>query len=434
MKRGRAGERPAYFIYLSDEGSFEQNIGVRVSGGSSRERILKSFSLYSREAYSESRVFEKNIFENVQSEKLAIRGGFANSICQMLVPDRNFGTQQMKRVSVFLNGEFWYNSNIVEKYDARYFYEHYGVDPDNVVIMKDQELDEGIKSDELLLNEIYDYISSHDLSDSEAYAGFTDMVDIQSYIDYMCFNIYIDNMDFMEIKNSVWWRSRGVTSKPYEDGKWRFLLYDLDAMEWADAHMWGVESQAEKNSFVLTPRYTRNQAINQQPLFAALKVNPEFVKQFAVTFMDLVNTNFQYENVQAVLDDYGRNIDHYHSGNGGTQAIEYYEEFFMSRASHIVPYMAEEFSLTGTLETLQLGTNDNEAGYIRLNTITPDLSAGDWSGQYYTDFPITVTAVAKEGYVFKGWRGSVDSPEESLEVKLSTGGTSLYAVFEKEIP
>ncbi len=431
-QRGLEWEKTAYFSYLSQDMSFSQNVGLRISGGSSRNRALKAFSLYAREEYSGNSVFNEMIFPDVQSKRLSIRGGYANSFCQMLVPDRSFGIQNNQRVAVFLNGEFWYNANILEKYDDQYLSEHYGVNPSNVVIVEKGMLSEGKEDDEQLLSEIYTYLNENDLSDSEAYAGFEEIVDLQSYIDYMCFNIYIDNMDFTESKNSVWWRSREKTFTPYEDGKWRFLLYDLDAMEWGDASMWGLKKQAQKNSFSLIPRYTGNQAINRQPIYMALKKNPEFAKQFVLTFMDMVNKNFRYENVLAVLDAYGRDTEHYLSGNGGTRKASYYEEFFKDRASYIVPYMAKEFGLSGTLETLTLRQNDPAGGTLLLNTIQPDLSDGQWSGQYYTDYPVTVTAVPADGYRFVGWEGAVSALEPEVQVTLAKGGAQLYAIFEKE--
>ena len=425
-KRGRAWERPAHFMYFSQNTSFEQEIGIRISGASSRESILKRFSLYARDVYSGTEYFNTNIFENVQSKKLVIRPGYANAVCQMLVPDRSIGIQQAQQVHVFLNGEFWYNASIMEKYDDQYFFVHYGVNPNNIVVMKNGELEEGDTGDELLINEIYDYLNSHDLEDSKGYAEFGEIVDIQSYIDYMCFNIYVDNLDFTETKNSVWWRSREITTKPYEDGKWRFLPYDLDAMEWDDAAIWGLQKQYEKNSFSLMPRYTDGQAINKLQIYMALKENPEFVKRFVHTFMDMVNVNFRYDNVKKVLDAYGRTPER--------NSIAYYEDFFAARADYIVSYMAEEFSLSGALETLTLEVNDTNGGSIYVNTTKPNLSDGIWSGQYYSDFPITVTAVAEDGYVFKGWRGSVNSGEATLEINLEEGGTSLYAVFENDAP
>lgn len=430
-QRGREWERTAHLFYLSEDLSFSQEVGLRVAGGSSRARALKAFSLYAREEYSGKGLFNETIFPDIQSKRISIRGGYANAICQMLVPDRSFGVQNNQRVAVFLNGEFWYHANILEKYDEQYFYAHYGVDPSNVVIVEKGLLGEGQEGDEKLLSEIYTYLKANDISDSEAYAGFGEIVDLQSYIDYMCFNIYIDNMDFTESKNSVWWRSREKTFNPYEDGKWRFLLYDLDAMEWGDASMWGLERQAQKNSFSLMPRYTNGVPINQQTIYAALIKNPEFKKQFVLTFMDMVNTNFQYEKVLAVLDAYGRNTEGYLSGNGGTRKSSYYEEFFKERASYIVPFMAEEFGLSGTLETLTLQQNDLAGGTLLLNTVQPDMTDGQWSGQYYTDHPVTVTAVPAAGYRFVGWEGAVHSDDQQVQVKLTKGGTQLNAVFEK---
>lgn len=429
-QRGRGWEKPAHFTYLLQGNAYEQDIGLRIAGASSRRNSLKPFSLYARNAYSGTDTFAMTIFEDIRSEKLSIRGGYANSICQRLASDRALGTQQMQRVSVFLNGEFWYNANILEKYDARYFREHYGISPGNVVLMKHGALEEGVPGDELLIGEIYACLDSRDMAQSEGYSRFGEIVDIQSYIDYMCFNIYIDNLDFTETKNAVWWRSRETTSRPYEDGKWRFLLYDLDAMGWDDAHHWGLKEQYEKNSFSLIPRHTDGQVINQQRIYAALKENPEFVKQFVLTFMDMTNHNFRPENVKKVLDTYGRNIDNYRDG----KSPEYFEEFFAFRPDYIVPYMAGEFDLSGTLETLSLEVNDAGGGHIQVNTIVPDLSSGVWTGRYYTDFPVTVTAVAEDGYVFRGWQGASVSTEASLEMKLKEGGTSLYAVFEKIAP
>lgn len=431
LQRGREWEISANVSYLSAEKSFSQQVGLRVSGGSSRSRALKAFSLYAREEYSGAGLFDQQIIPGVESKRLAIRGGYANSICQMLVPDRSVGFQRTQRVAVFLNGEFWYNANILEKYDEQYFYQHYGVNPSNVVVMEKGLLGEGKSGDEKLIQEIYDYLDTHDMSDPEAYAGFGEIVDLQSYIDYMCFNIYIDNLDFTETKNSVWWRSRKKTFTPYEDGKWRFLLYDLDAMEWGDAYIWGLEKQAEKNSFRLTPRYTSNLAINQQKIFVALAKNPEFVRQFALTFMDMVNTNFRYENVLAALDTYGRDTQNYLSGNGGTRAPVYYEEFFRERASYIVPFMAEEFGLSGTVETLALSINDPAGGTVQINTTQPDLSEGQWSGSYFTDYPVTLTAVPAKGYRFVRWEGAVQTGEPEISLKLHKGGAQLRAVFEK---
>lgn len=92
--------------------------------------------------------------------------------------------------------------------------------------------------------------------------------------------------------------------------------------------------------------------------------------------------------------------------------------------------MAEEFSLTGTLEDVELKVNDPKGGTILLNTVKPDLSDGSWTGKYFTDYPITVTAVPEDGYKFAGWSGSVTSDSAIIEAEVIPEGITLEAVFE----
>ena len=50
---------------------------------------------------------------------------------------------------------------------------------------------------------------------------------------------------------------------------------------------------------------------------------------------------------------------------------------------------------------------------------------------YYTDYPVTVTAVSNEGYEFIGWSGSVTSDSATIEVEIVAGGITLEAMFQK---
>ena len=107
------------------------------------------------------------------------------------------------------------------------------------------------------------------------------------------------------------------------------------------------------------------------------------------------------------------------------------EKFFEHRFEYIVPYMAEQFDLTGTLEEVTLEVNEVEGGTIQLNTTTPELSEGSWTGKYYTDCPVTVTAVPADGYEFVGWSGSEISESDIIEVEVREGGIILEACFRK---
>jgi hypothetical protein len=135
--------------------------------------------------------------------------------------------------------------------------------------------------------------------------------------------------------------------------------------------------------------------------------------------MDVANTNFSLSNVEKVLEEYGEDIsyDHY---------------FFQERPNYIFQYMAEEFDLKGTLETVTLSSNVSGSP-ITLNTITPELSSEDetWSGTYFTDYPVTVTADA-DGFdhweVTSGNRAKTYT-DLTINVPIDEGGVEIYAVF-----
>ena len=90
--------------------------------------------------------------------------------------------------------------------------------------------------------------------------------------------------------------------------------------------------------------------------------------------MDMANVNFSIDNVEKAFAKWDRELD------------DDLRRFFEYRFDYIVPYMAEEFNLTGTLENITLKVNDVEGGTINLNTTTPDVSDGSWTGKYYTDW------------------------------------------------
>ena len=170
----------------------------------------------------------------------------------------------------------------------------------------------------------------------------------------------------------------------------------------------------------------------------------------------MANENFRADRVLPVLDEieeeYASWADlSWERWNTSPQNKTFSEQvedlrfFFENRYEYIVPYLAGHFSLTGDLVSLTLsadfsGENSQSPeqeelqGAVTLNTLNPDLTAGSWQGQYYTDYPVTLTAQAPDGFVFAGWEisggaiveGTADSA--SIQLQLETD-TSVHAVF-----
>jgi hypothetical protein len=225
-----------------------------------------------------------------------------------------------------------------------------------------------------------------------------------------------------ETLNLLVWRTNEAEGEGEKDGRWRWGLYDMDLR-------WGKYRKAQQNepdyavNTFSTPylhMYADLVPYNTMSVYQALRKNADFCKQFVLTFMDLVNVNFRPENVMRQMAEWG-------------VAEEKAVEFFTNRPDYIVPLMAEEFGLKGTLENVTVAANDPKAGSVRLNTITPDLSQGPWRGQYYTDYLLRLSAEAKDGYRLAGWEinGTMTSAPET-EAEVLPGGTEIRAIFEKQ--
>ena len=82
---------------------------------------------------------------------------------------------------------------------------------------------------------------------------------------------------------------------------------------------------------------------------------------------------------------------------------------------------------------VKIEVSDMGAGYIEVNTTEIRFDdKTEWFGEYYTDYPISLMAVANEGYCFKGWENDVISNQEGINIDVNEDGISLRAVFEKE--
>ena len=93
--------------------------------------------------------------------------------------------------------------------------------------------------------------------------------------------------------------------------------------------------------------------------------------------------------------------------------------------------MKNYMNLTGSLATVSV-SNDGSKGSLQLNTIKFDDSMSTWSGKYFTDFPVTVKAAAKEGYSFDHWEvtGATVSNTTSDEITVPVSeGVTIKAVY-----
>ncbi|MGM9660101.1 MAG: CotH kinase family protein [Faecousia sp.] len=391
-----------------------QPVELRIQGSSMRGWIKKRFILESKTALSNSSTYPTDIFEGVSTHSVMTKECLTDAMAFELVSNRAVSTQKSVPVRVFLNGEHWYDTYLLERYDKQYFREYYDVD--DVLLVKNGQPDEDVIEDIDSYGEFMYWAGHTDFSDEAEWEQLQKEMDVQSYIDYIVTNYYLCNWDFSDDKNYIVWRSLNEGDSPYADKRWRWCIYDVDALEFTLAN-YDVENAAEVNIFSCDLPYS-DVRVNETILFHALTQNEAFRQQFTLSFMDMVNNNFSPARVESILAKHGHTLD-------------WVDGYFRKRPAYAVEHLAEEFGLTGSLETVAVYTANPEMGDVMVNTSQIDLTSGSWSGQYFTDYPITVTASAKEGYQFVGWKGGADTAEKTLSLSVG-GGITLEAVFAKE--
>lgn len=462
-KEGNGWERAAKIEYLDSNHKkvFEQNIGIRIHGGWTTSFNQKSFNLYARSKYDGNDFFSYNFFDQNFNKIMLRTGGYRDCYVtkmrdvfnQSLVEDRNIGIQRFEPCNVFINGEYWGLYNLQETIGTSYVSAYYGVAEDNVLIMKNNETNT-IPEDSILYYEVVNFAANNDLTIEENYRYIEGRIDIQSYIDYYCFEIYIGNCDSVA-NNFARWRSLNIGGGEYEDGRWRWLLYDTDD----SAGMVSWRSAAETDTFI-TGHWSKDPlGENGDVLFSALMRNGEFKRRFVISFMDMANYNFKYSRVTGILSEFAdvyreADIKSQERFRGGWSFSDYIDEiyageytgdvfdhdvavideYYKNRYCYITAYMKQDLELNGELSQVTLTSNEANAATFGINTLRLLDFDGMWSGEYYTDYPIMVQCEVKEGYNFVGWEceGKLLSSDEQLILDLDAGGVTITALIEAE--
>lgn len=440
--RGKEWERESTIAYFDSghEYCFTQNVGIRISGQSTRGAAQKSLNLFGRDIYDETAAFPYQFFPGMTYSTIKLRNGgsdnaqskIMDAFLQSLFGDRAVSTQESMPCIVFLNGEYWGIYNIRERYKEEYLENHFGVSKDNIWMMDSGTAGAGSSAAQDAYDQMIGFVAGNDMSAEENYAAACGLLDVQSLIDFYCVNLYIDNMDLGFGQNMALWRTAEPEENAYGDCRWRWMVFDVD----------GSLTGYENNTFTESEPWEADLDLMDEPLMAGLMRNERFKRQFCLSFMDIANTDFVYETVHdslmewketyqtQVVNSHRRFFAEDYSEEEFEGYIENFDSFFEKRFPYITAYLAEELGLNGSLEKVTIRTNLPEGGYVMVNTalVSPD---PEWSGQYFTDYPVTVTAMPQEGYEFVGWRGAAVSSETQVEVEIENGGITLEAEFRK---
>ena len=213
--------------YYGDDGSFSINCGIGMHGFSTLELPKKNLSLHFSGRYGESKL-KFDLFDGgiTEFKDLLLRGGgdqmdtiVRNEAAMNIAMEFSdaYIAQRNKYCILYLNGQYRGIYALMEKTGESLYAEIENVS-EGSVIMNEATVE---AYDEMYLD-IIDFILMEDMSLPENYARVCDAIDIDSLIDWCIFEGWSGNNDLTS------GNLRYVKSTE-NDGKWRLMLYDLDA-------------------------------------------------------------------------------------------------------------------------------------------------------------------------------------------------------------
>ena len=434
--KGEIAEREAHIDYFEKNYSllFSQNVGIRIRGQTSRMLSKKGFNVFARAQYGYPTI--ENIFENgtgdleafsLMSEAMDFK--LKNPFASIVAKDLDISILESFPCNLFLNGEYWGVYCVSEKIDENYFQRHYNVNNAKIVKCTLGTLESNDAEAISTYQNLLQVISQKDMSQKENFDWICNIVDINSVIDYYGFEMCIANEDWPSNNYAVWWAED--EDSPYSDGKWRFLLYDVD---YSPCMRGGV---AHINSYY---------RLEDDILFSSLFVNTEFRNMLAQRICDLMSITLQKDHAISTMDQLKQMCEEslrlddskYNIGRNVDEQGLYTEfiDFFNWRQEIMLTHTKETCQLTEDVTDLVIVSDNIEEGTVKIDGLIIDLSYGSWIGKYFNHMNIKLEAIPTEGYKFVGWQILSQNNEiiydQTLLYALSEKGDVIKPLFVKE--
>lgn len=433
-------EKTAHIELFESDGTpgFELDAGIKIFGQWSRAHPQKSLSVYARNIYGGNRI-DYDIFRFIpvnSFKSIVLRNSgndflystFRDIMHQSLVSDLDIDLVAYRPAVIYLNGEYWGIQNIREKVTEHYVASHYtDVDKDSIDMLENNR--SIIHGDAVHYNTMLEFIESVDISDTSVYDQLKTMMDVDNFINYQVSQIYFDNTDWPG-NNVKYWRKRS------DGGKWRWIMFDTDF----GFSLYNTNNFTNNTlEFAIVPN-DKDEWPNPAwatYLLQRLLQNPQFKTSFINSFADNLNTRFQPDRVKNQIIYFRKkymyempcHLQRWNSNmTAWNNSIENMLLFATYRIDYVRNHIRSQFGISNTHQ-INLGIEEPGSGKISINTITP--LDYPWTGIYFHNIPVQLTAKPEPGYRFTGWQGSVESSERSISLDVLSD-KNIRAVFEPD--
>jgi hypothetical protein len=413
----------------------DQDIGIKIFGSWSRAFPQKSLALFARKEYGKGsfgyRVFKDKPIEKFEALVLRNAGNdwgqamTRDGLTSTLIRDMDVDRQAFQPAVIYINGEYWGIQNIREKVNTNYLAENHFVNPDKVNLLEfNASIIDGSNASYL---EMINFLNNNTLESDQKYQQISRQIDLNNYIQYQLTEIYINNKDWPG-NNIKYWNTNDPGSL------WRWIIYDTDF----GFSIWEEEASSFNTlGFALEPNGPEwpNPAWATL-LFRRMVSNTGFRNEFANQYADRLNTNFTSERVNFVVDSLKQVFqpeigDHLVRWDLSSDTWNYnyglIKRFATNRPMFARYSLRSQFNL-GEMLDIKVEIDDPGTGTVRINSIVPNKYP--FSGIYFRNLPIKLTAIPAPGYKFAKWQmGSLVSNSVSMNYNMAEART-FRAFFE----
>ncbi len=432
--RGRESEREVYLEVFETDGKVvvSQNAGIRVYGGWSRANNQKSIKLFARKEYDElNNKFRYEFFPNRRAgsgdgtiissfKRLVLRNsgndnGFAfirDELFQTLADQAGYKDYHFVRpATLFINGKYQGVLWLHEVWGDEYFKEHYGRYEGSFEVLEGGETFKKADEDGSNQYAIDDYEKAYsftykDLTDDAVYEELSKLIDVENYLAYYALQIHIGNDDWPH-NNYKTYRYYAKEGEDYReapfDGKWRYLLHDLD-------YSFGIYGSSPwKDNFQQFVSRKGN-VKKESPLFSQLMKREDCREYFIKKSLDLVNGAFSPDNLNKVLDEMNRSRinELQYMYNTDLLADWLHPNQLPDRIAEIKQYGLDRVAATlGKLrmffdlgEMYRLNVVPANGGGVCINGIE---TYSEFSGKFYPDYDTVISPIVPAGDELDHW-------------------------------
>ena len=278
-------EREAH-VELFDHGGeavISQGCGVKVHGRNSRGYDLKCLKLIARTRYGDD-MFRYPIFADrpyAEYEAFLVRCAgqdykytfMRDAVLTSLAADTSVIYQEAEEGVCYINGEYYSAIYVRENVSAFSIARQRGwldQEEDIDLVKSGRDVMQGSDDTYIALKE---WLSTHDTTTQEAFDVIDAAIDVDNFIEYVALQVYLGPPDTVNVKR---YRNQNT------DGKWRWVLYDVDRALRDDI-----------DGFALLAQGTNS------VLFKACMSNPIFQERFLTYFNRAMATTLSSANVTA---------------------------------------------------------------------------------------------------------------------------------------